>query len=77
MHKNKMENRYNVGTIPTSNIKILERAKIDTLILTHEYMTAHFTCSLLDTCTSIKRIHDRSLFLFIARYKHVNKTWRH
>jgi hypothetical protein len=33
-----MENRYNVGTIPTLNIKILERAKIDTLILTHEYM---------------------------------------
>ena len=70
-----MENRYNVGTIPTLNIKILERAKIDTLILAHVYMTTHFSCSLLDTSTSIKRIHDRSLFLFLARYMHVNKTY--
>ena len=43
---------YNpVRTIPKSNIKIVDRSKIDTL-LTHKYMTAHF--SWLVTHTSIK-----------------------
>ena len=39
---NKIRNRKKptVGMIPKSNIKIVEKSKIDTL--THKYLTAHF-----------------------------------
>ena len=41
---NQMKNKkyHTVGIVPKSNIKIVERDKIDTL--THKYMTAHFPC---------------------------------
>ena len=39
---NKIKNRKKntVGIIPKSNIKVVEKGKIDTL--THKYLTAHF-----------------------------------
>jgi hypothetical protein len=42
LNKNE-KNDQTVGTIPKSNIKIVERGKIDTL--THKYTTTHFPAS--------------------------------
>jgi hypothetical protein len=39
LKKKKNKNYYTVVTIPNSNIKIIERVKIDNT--THKYMTAH------------------------------------
>ena len=49
-HSNNMKNNkyHTVGTVPKSNIKIVERGKIET----HKYMTSHIL--LLGTGTSIK-----------------------
>ena len=40
LRKKENKNYDTVGTIPNSNIKIIERVKFDNT--THKYMTAHF-----------------------------------